>query len=295
MRFQVIGTWILAATAAVASADPATQPLLPVDEIPVPAPRTVAVAAPVASTPAPAAAPAWSRVVILPFETIGDADPRQWVVRAVQQTLSAETARLGGIIPISAPAPAAGAPIDTDAALNVARTYGGDVVVFGAVQFAAGDVRFTGQVVAAKTGAPIAGLKASGDFRDLFALEDMLSSQLDRALRPPAPVADSRAQDQNLIFTQPAPALTAADLYTPLSDTQLFAGDYQRYYYDQNDVSPFLYGGYGYGWGGYGYGLGLGGIGYYPSFYGNYYGAHDGYGGYGGYGGHGGYGHGHGH
>jgi TolB-like protein len=260
MRNSTLVVCVLMALSSIARAAPSTQPLISVDDIPVPGPRAPAAAVAVAPTPPPPVAPAGSRVVILPFESLGDVDRRDWVVRAVQESLSTEAARLGGIFVFSASTPLAD-KIDTAAARQAANAYNGDFVIFGACQFVDTDLRITGQIVDVKTGGSIAGLKASGDLRDLFALEDQLTNELARALRPPpAPpqpaLALARAQNNSAIFTNQPPPLTADDLYTPFDPSVLYASAYNRYYY----ASPYLpdfYGGYGYGFiGGY-FGPGL--------------------------------------
>jgi len=233
-----------------------------VDQIPVPAPRAVA--------PAPAVSPG-DTIVIFPFEVLGDAQRRDWVSRAVQDNLGIEAARLGGVFPIAAPAPAE--EIDTAAARDAAKALNGDLVIFGACEFAGPDVRITGEIVNVKTGLALAGLKASGDFRDLFALEDVLTAQMGRALHPPVAMASAsqRASDRSMIFTETAPPLTASDLFPPPNDATQFADEYNRYYYDQDWLD---FGGGYLGYGGFGYG----GFGYFRSGIGYYWPVHSYYG-----------------
>ena len=251
MRNPSFAVLVAMCLSAVATAGKTTQPLTPVDQIPVPGPR-----APVAAVnPAPPVeiAPAGSKVVIVPFESLGNADRRDWVVRALQESFSTEAARLGGLFVFSAPAPA-DQKIDTAAARDIARTYSGDLVILGSCQFAETGVRITGQIINVKTGESVAGLKASGDMRDLFSLEDQLTGQMSRALRPPK---TQLAQAQpNLILTQPAPQLTADDLYPAPNYSYGSADAYNRYYYQPYGAYSFYN-----GFGGYTY----------PGFFGNTY------------------------
>jgi TolB-like protein len=249
--------WLALVAAGVSTLAWAAEPVVPVDQIPVPGPRANAQPTPVLS--------AGDKIVILPFEVLGDTvDRRDWVARAVQQNLSAEAARLGDVFPISAPAPAG--EINTAAARAAAQNMDGKFVVFGTCEFSGSGLRITGQIVNVKSGLAIGGLKAGGDLRDLFALEDQITSQMDRAFRPPSAQAETaqRAQDQKMIFTETTPPVTAADLYPAVPYTTQFANDYYNYYYDQG--WPYGYG-YGYPWFG---GYGFWGIGSYWPVYSRY-------------------------
>lgn len=239
----------------------AAQPLLPVDQIPVPPARTAAVATAVAP-PATQPAEVTGRVVILPFVPLGEVNRREWVAPAVQQTLATEIARLGGLSPVLSHS-AQAAP-DTVAAQEAARTVGGDVVILGAFQFTGSEVRFTGQIVHVSDGTTIGALKASGDFRDLFELEDELAAQLHRALRPAPQSGTAVAKtDNSAIFAGSSPVATVnpSDFFAPPSDASRFADPYQRYYYAQPSPPPYFLGGSG-GYGGYGVSY----SGWYPSF-----------------------------
>jgi TolB-like protein len=285
MRPTFLAAWgvagILGGAAFVAATPTAAQGLgqVPIDDIPVPPLRAVEVAAGPATMPSgggpaaadPVAAPApvviapGSKVILLPFDGLGDSGAHAWVGRAIQDSLGSEVARLKDLSPVSTDPQgntAAGAPAgptDTAGAIAQAKAAGADVVVFGSYQFLDTDVRMTGQVVDVATGQAIAGLKASGEFRDLFSLEDQLGSQLRTALRPPPPVTEQdRLADNQTIFGQQTPPLTNDDLYSIPGYSPQFQDAYNRYYYDWNDFSD--YGGYGGGFGGFGYGgFGFGG------------------------------------
>jgi TolB-like protein len=231
---------VVMAIAGVAFADPTTKPMISVDQIPVPGPRAPVVAAANPAGPA-AVAGAGAKLVILPFESLGGADQRDWVIRALQESFSSEAARLGGLFIFSAPAPA-GQKIDSAGAIDIAKTYNGDFVIFGSCQFVDSSMRITGQIVNAKTGESVAGLKASGDMRDLFELEDQLSNQMSRALRPPAnavAVAGAQPAANQGIFTQPAPPVTADDLYPPYDQSSTYALQSYRYYHSSSYYNSF--------------------------------------------------------
>jgi TolB-like protein len=208
------------------------------------------------SAAVPATQPAANnKIVIFPFEVLGDVGRRAWMARAVQQSLASEVAHEGGLFPVSAAAPAF--PLDTDSARVAAKALGGDVVIIGAFQFAGSDLRFTGQVLNVAKGQAMAGLKVSGDPGDLFEMEDELAMQVRHALRSPLASATTQPSiDNTMVFGQTAPEAGPADLYPPPSDASRFADQYNRYYYDQTNFysgypyydggfySPFFYGGY---------------------------------------------------
>jgi TolB-like protein len=232
---EFIATSLLLFGASALLADPATtQPAMPVSEIPVPPPRA-------AATPA-ATAPIVTnvlsgKVIVLPFEVLGDAGGRDWVGRAVQESLASEIAHLGGFSPVSL---AATGPIDTATALDTAATAKADIVIFGDCQFDVTDIRFTGQIVDVSKGQAVAGLKASGNFRDLFALEDQLSAEVRHALKPPPPpVAGSPNPDDSMVFGKPAPELSTAALYQTANDAERFSSEYNHFYYAPA-YEPFL-------------------------------------------------------
>jgi len=261
MRVASISIFILTAVSAMAVALADGPALVPVDQIPVPPARgpvvTVAATpatAPPATQPVAASAAAWSKVVVLPFEALGDADRREWIVRAVQQSLVAQAARLAGIVPISEQSPVGSDRVDTAAALDAAKTAGADGVVFGACQFIGTEMRITGQIIDVHSGAAVAGLKAGGEMRDLFDVEDQLDSQLARALRPqpiaPPVVAQGLGPQNNSLLPNPAPQLTADDLYPPPYNVAL-ANAYNSYYYNPGTPYAYGYGGYGFGYSGF--------------------------------------------
>jgi len=124
------------------------------------------------------------RVLVTPFAELGDGPiQRDWVGKAIHQSLTAELSRIGsGVEPVT-PAKDATAPADLDAALDAGRDAKVDVVVFGSYQFAGDELRVTGQTVDVAGGKVIGGIKATGQLRDLFGVEDIIGAQVKRDLR----------------------------------------------------------------------------------------------------------------
>jgi TolB-like protein len=143
-------------------------------------------------TTAYAAAPA--RVLLLPFESVGDS-AKPWIAKAVQQNLVAELSRVSSVTPITGEATAA----DLNAAVRLGENAKADYVVFGTYQAVEGDLRMTGQVVDVSKKDVVAGLKATGTQRDLFGMEDVIANQVKRAL--PQPVAQAPSD----MLKQPVP------------------------------------------------------------------------------------------
>ncbi|HTW93628.1 MAG TPA: hypothetical protein VMD30_02465, partial [Tepidisphaeraceae bacterium] len=186
-----ISSWSLAA-------GPTTQPI-PVDRIPVPPARTaVTVAKPIGhsqkmSLPA--------SVLVFAFQPIGEAQSVAWVGPAAQETIVTDLTRLTNLQATSA---AAASPNSALAAIKQAKSNGVDAVILGNVQAEGAQLRFTGQVINVKTGKAMGGLLATGDFRDLFSLEDDLGRQAKSILRPPPPgqqvAALTKSDEMSQIF-----------------------------------------------------------------------------------------------
>jgi TolB-like protein len=147
-----------------------------------------------------AAAPA--RVLLLPFDSVGDS-PKPWVAKAVQQNLVAELSRFSSVTPVTGESTAA----DLKAALGLAEKAKADYVVFGSYQAVEGDLRITGQVVDTLKKETVAGLKATGNARDLFGLEDVIANQVKRSLPQPVVAVESDLLKQPVA---PAPEAEAA-------------------------------------------------------------------------------------
>jgi TolB-like protein len=275
----------------------------------------------------PTAAPPPAQVYVLPFRALTPAPSVAWVGRAVQQTIVGDVARDH----VTASAGDGAGTGDTAAdALSAARAAGARYVVTGTYQWSDPKIRLDGQLLDVATGTPIGGgMTATGDGRDVFALEDAVSAQVVRLLNHPpagqAPAAAGRPVPPAL-----QPAAVAAAIAPPAAGTgsnyqgsalQAYVDasktpsvDYTQQVADVRDRSTFGsynttagYGGYGnfggVGYGGYGFGsTGSGGyllgISYPVGTVGTYgvggygytgFGGRGTFGGYGGFGGFGGF------
>lgn len=158
--------------------------------------RLIAVIMLMMGTSVYAAAPA--RVLLLPFESVGES-AKPWVAKALQQNLVAELSRFSSVTPVTGEGSAA----DLNAALGLAEKAKADYVVFGSYQAVEGDLRITGQVIETSKKESVAGLKATGNARDLFGLEDVIANQVKRSLPQPVMAA---AAESDLLKQPPAAA-----------------------------------------------------------------------------------------
>jgi TolB-like protein len=165
--------------------------------------RLIAVIMLMMGTSVYAGAPA--RVLLLPFESVGES-AKPWVAKALQQNLVAELSRFGSVTPVTGEGTAA----DLNGALKLAEKAKADYVVFGSYQAVEGDLRITGQVVETSKKESVAGLKATGNARDLFGLEDVIANQVKRSL--PQPVV---TMDSDLLKQPVAPAPEPAGAQAP--------------------------------------------------------------------------------
>src|SRR5277367_4736901 len=111
-------------------------------------------------------------VYLTPFTPLGNDNSLDWVGKAVQQNLITDLARaqlhpLGSDKPITNVA-------DAQAA---ARAAGAKYLISGTYQVSDQQVRFNGQVIDPVTGNVLGGISTTGAIRDLFKMEDALSSQ----------------------------------------------------------------------------------------------------------------------
>ncbi|MEZ0265844.1 MAG: hypothetical protein ACAI43_14030 [Phycisphaerae bacterium] len=143
------------------------------------------------------------KVLVVPFDGAGPAD-KAWIAKALQQNLVAELSRVNSVEPVTSGKVLA----DKAAALNAAKEMGAQFVVFGAYQVVEADLRITGQVLDVGKNQTVAGLKATGAQRDLFGLEDVIATQVKRAL--PAPF-DATPE----MLRHPAPGAAAPAVAAP--------------------------------------------------------------------------------
>jgi TolB-like protein len=124
----------------------------------------------------------YASVLVLPFSPVsGSSD---WIGKAVQEDLGTELVkqtRLSVVTPANSE-PAA----DLDAATKIGHDHNVSLVAFGTYQVVDSQVRLNGQVVDVLAGRAIAALKATGERRDLFRMEDLLAGQVVAVLPPEA-------------------------------------------------------------------------------------------------------------
>lgn len=111
-------------------------------------------------------------VYLTPFTAIGNDKTLDWVGKAVQQNLLTDLAR-AKLHPLGAEK-----AIENGAdAQAAARAAGAKYLIAGSYQVADQQVRFNGQVIDAATGNVLGGISTTGAIRDLFTMEDALSTQ----------------------------------------------------------------------------------------------------------------------
>lgn len=121
------------------------------------------------------------KVLIAPFTEISEGPQRAWIARAFQQALVAELSRLPLVTPVRPESGASGID-DPKTAAEAARAVDAAFAVYGAYQLVEQELRVTGQVLDVASGDAIGGIKATGNLRDLFGIEDIVAAQVKRAL-----------------------------------------------------------------------------------------------------------------
>jgi len=241
-------------------------------------------AAPAMSAPATQlAATVTPDVLIIPFKSLSDPTNKPTLGRAVQQNLLADLGR-------AKLHPAQENNLDADPQ-SAARLAGAAYAISGTWQSVDDQLRFTGQITDAKTGAIVGGLYATGSSRDLFALEDALSSQAVPQLRqletPPLPPAAIAAQPVPAPQVPPNPPINlhpyqGSELESYVYSNRTPSNDYNyqlqtaqnNLNYGYNSFASFPYCGYGYGYGS-GYPLFTGyAYSYVPYGFGGFHGRH---------------------
>lgn len=106
----------------------------------------------------------------------------EWIGKAVQGDLVADLSRLSGTSVRSVEA-SFDSPLKAIAAAN---DQDAQQVLIGSYQVMEGNLRISGRLLEASTGATIGTVSAQGQLRDLFALEDELSGQLKKLIVPAA-------------------------------------------------------------------------------------------------------------
>ncbi len=232
---------------------------------------------PMPATQPVAVVPASAHVLVLPFQPLADDESPAWLGRAVQQNLLTDLAH-GHLSPAGADtADPAVTPQDQG------RAAGARFVITGTYQTFEGLLRFRGQIIDVNQGGAIAGgFTETGAPRDLFAIEDSLSTQaihqLHRLMTPPTPPGH---QQPTAPPSEPVAAAAPANatVFRPYDGSYLQAyvnsnrtpsDDYWSQFRTSYDRQTYYPPGYGFG-SGYGYWG-------YPYYYGPYYGGYYGYG-----------------
>ncbi len=140
----------------------------------------------------PSTQPASASVFVSLFAPLADAESTGWISVAIQQNLINELGRNPSVHVIPAK-PNSGKPSwDFVRVRAMATEANANIAILGTYHSPSGDLRITGQVMDVATGRILGALKATGPFRDLFALEDQIAHQANRLLEkhlatPPIP------------------------------------------------------------------------------------------------------------
>ena len=203
-------------------------------------------------------------VTIAPFTPLDDS-AASWIGKAVQQNLIADLARQH-----FRPSESAG---------------DGGYIIQGTYQVSDPLIRFSGQLLEARSGKVVGGLSATGSSEDLFTLEDTLSRQAAQqlgqlaapagshspptppvaqplAIVPPPAEAYERPTIQEYLGTDFAPSNDYADQVNASNYRQMYQYNFSNYYFGY--YSPYFWGP------SYGpiYGVGFGRLGFHNGWYG---------------------------
>ena len=132
-------------------------------------------------------------VLVLKFEQVDQAAGFAWLSRSIQQSLVTDINRSRFARAITLPEARSVPTTDTSVALSLATEQRADYVIVGGYQAWDDALRVTAQVIDAKTGKVAGSLKATGDQRSLFLMQDGLVTQLrgqiasERAMPKPLP------------------------------------------------------------------------------------------------------------
>src|SRR4051794_4033254 len=120
-----------------------------------------------------------TKVLLLPFQSVGGRPTDSWIGRSIQQSLLTDLV-MGGPIQVSTSSNAAA---DPNAAVDAGKSAGARYVVFGQVHVndrgegMGSAVRITAQVLDTASSRPVGVLKSTGSIDDLFPVEDELAEQ----------------------------------------------------------------------------------------------------------------------
>ncbi len=138
-----------------------------------------------AQPPATADAPiCGARVLVLRFDPLSAGDRRDWIGKALQQTLLTEFGRVPPFEPITLPAEKEDGRAIADAAtaIDLAKAAGAHLAILGSYQVVDTDLRITGQIVDVDNGRIVGMVRSTGTVRDLFGMEDAIAAQVRRQM-----------------------------------------------------------------------------------------------------------------
>ena len=195
-------------------------------------------------------------VAVLPFDVQGESG-REWLGKAMQEGLATglqSGSNISGIIVAGLP------PADAAAAIDMAKSTGADAVIFGSIQIIDDQIRVTGQIISIATSQPLGTLRSDGAKQELFNIEDLLSSRVQRILAPAKARASSSAPPAQLTLVGPTigPGPSRyfdGDVKSQITPAPRFRDEYDRYYYQSADTSSATCC-FGYSWCGWGGGFG---------------------------------------
>jgi len=194
------------------------------------------------------------KVLVLPFEQIGGDASQRFIARAIQQSLLSQLSRPAVLRPVEVQVGTQlPDPLTAQSAMQIGLSQGAEYVIFGSYQFAGVDLRITGQVLSAGSGAVVTNLRSTGAVRDLFAMEDNIADQAKRALVPPAAVA--AAPVPQTLPPNPAPSTPDTFEGSALQQSLMSGRNYNRdnmqsnynsYYMNPYPIPYYNYGNYYY-------------------------------------------------
>ena len=204
----------------------------------------------IAGDPPPTTAPANPvKVLLVPFQAIGQSGDYAWISQAIEEDLSHDLARNHAIRLIK---PASTQPVNGADALATARDAEAQRLISGSYQVVDDQLRITANVIDVNQTQSAGEVKATGRVRDLFQLEDSLAMQLWHIL--PQPAEEASANDFQVTpledYTASQQAAPPPVIYEPLPDVAAApAYDSAPDYYPYDTGYPYGYFGYGYGLG----------------------------------------------
>jgi TolB-like protein len=192
MRYPTAASFILLALMSVARANPSTQPSCD--------------------------------VFVTPFTSLGGDNALDWAGKAVSQNLLTDLAQ-ARFHPVEADK---AFPTTADAQ-SAARAAGAKYLITGTYQTLQLQVRFNGQIIDVNNGSVVGGISATGSPRDLFSLEDSLSTQAIAALTPalnqqPTVAQAAVAKNKPAVPAAAAPVVVVQIVQPPVAANQ---GTYQ--------------------------------------------------------------------